>query len=176
MSSKSSRISLITDIIKREHVGSQEQLQQLLAQEGVEVAQATLSRDLRGIGAVRAQTSKGEMYYTIPSVKPSAASQMQFPSALTGQKERFGNAVLSVAVSNNIVVLKTRPGYASGLAFDIDMMRSPYILGTVPGADTVIMVLDEKLSKANIVELLLSFIPTSIINASITSSTGTTKK
>ena len=71
--------------------------------------------------------------------------------------------MLSCAISNNIVVIKTRNGYASGFAYDIDTLRSPHILGTVPGADTVLMVVDAKLKHEQIVELLTSILPPQVI-------------
>lgn len=179
MSTKKNRIGLITGMIREGKVTSQDQLQQLLLAEGVSVTQATLSRDLRQIGATRHCDPDGRMYYALPETGLMNGAEettflMELPPTVTGQRERFGNALLSVAVSRNMVVLKTRPGYASGLAVEIDMIGSPYILGTVSGGDTVMMVMHESLNKEKIKQLLTTFIPSTIINSIGKTSTGTT--
>ncbi|MDE6266814.1 MAG: hypothetical protein K2M07_05625 [Muribaculaceae bacterium] len=169
MSTRKDRIGLITSMIRNGRIVSQEQLQHLLEAEGVKVTQATLSRDLRMIGATRRCAPEGKSYYSMPEQVSNEYIEADFPLDLpvvvSGLRERFGEELLSVAISRNIVVLKTRPGYASGLAVEIDFIGSPYILGTVAGADTVLMVLHEGLSKEKIRQLLMTFIPSTIINS-----------
>lgn len=173
MNTRKSRIGLIADMIRKGKVGSQEQLQQLLSAEGVTVTQATLSRDLRQLGATRRPDADGKAYYYLPEDEmPSEDAAIELPLAVSGQRERFGNALLSAAISRNMVVLKTRPGYASGLAVEIDMIGSPYVLGTIAGGDTVMMVMHDALSKNQIKQLLATFIPLAIINSTEKLSTG----
>ncbi|MBD5249480.1 MAG: hypothetical protein HDS58_05240 [Barnesiella sp.] len=168
MNTRKDRIGLITKLIRTYNVASQEHLQKLLESEGVKVTQATLSRDLRMIGASRRCDSEGKSYYFMPESVSNQYIEADFPLELpmiaSGLRERFGDALLTVAISLNMVVLKTRPGYATGLAVEIDAIGSPYILGTVAGADTVLMVMHESLTKEKIRQLLTTFIPSTIIN------------
>ena len=72
---------------------------------------------------------------------------------------------LSMSVSGNLVVIKTRNGYASGLAYDLDMLESQHILGTIPGADTVFAVVNETSSRKDLFNLFQSFLPQSVLDA-----------
>ena len=63
------------------------------------------------------------------------------------------NGVVSIAFSNNIVVIKTRNGHAPGLAYDIDLSKSPEILGTIPGSNTVFAVLREDVTRQQAIDL-----------------------
>ncbi len=73
---------------------------------------------------------------------------------------------MSMAISGNIVVLKTRTGYASGLAYDIDQLAAPFILGTIPGAaDTVIAIVVEGTDRGEIFEYFRGFLPDDVIDA-----------
>ena len=61
------------------------------------------------------------------------------------------------------MVIKTRNGYASGLAYDIDILHSPHILGTIPGADTVFAVVNERSTRRQLLELFTSILPEEVI-------------
>lgn len=167
MNVRKERIELITGLIRDGKVMSQEQLRDLLESHGVTVTQATLSRDLRMIGATRRFDSDGRPGYVLPESENRRGAepvQLDLPSILNGQREMFADTLLSVAVSRNMAVLKTRPGHATGVAVEIDMIGSPYILGTIAGGDTVMLVLDDTLDKDNIMQLLSTFIPPTIVN------------
>ena len=167
MKNRNSRIAVITEILNKHIIRSQEDVLRLLLERGIEVTQATLSRDLKKLHATKTTDGKGRYRYVIlePEHIVRSSELKDVPVLMAGQKEKFHSAVISCAVSNNIVVLKTRNGYASGLAYDIDTLHSPHILGTVPGADTVFMIVDANLKYEQIIELLHSFLPESILKS-----------
>jgi transcriptional regulator of arginine metabolism len=118
----------IAQLIERGHVENQEQLQSLLAERSVRVAQATLSRDLRELGVV-----KGPAGYALPgtvSAAPGAADERALAESL-------GALLLRAQRGGNLVVLNTGPGHAQALALAIDRAELAGVLGTVAGDDTV---------------------------------------
>ena len=138
MKKRKSRLPVIVDILTHNSIGSQEELSKQLAIRGYIVTQATLSRDLKMLRTTKIATDMGGYRYIIAdserlSNEPFAKTQNTVQSSLHP-------AALSLSVSGNLVVIKTRNGYASGLAYDLDMLESQHILGTIPGADTVFAV------------------------------------
>ena len=165
MKNRKSRIAVITEILNKHVIRSQEDVLKHLQEKGINVTQATLSRDLKKVRASKTTDGKGLYRYVIlePEQMAEVKGLSDVPVLMASQREKFSNAVLSCAISNNIVVIKTRNGYASGLAYDIDTLQSPHILGTVPGADTVLMVVDDALKHEQIIELLCSILPDHVI-------------
>lgn len=155
MKKRNSRLSAIADILTHNKIGSQEELSQLLLERGVEVTQATLSRDLKALKTIKVTTDDGYRYIIANDTLPSGAATGDSRHATT----------LSIAISGNLVVIKTRNGYASGLAYDIDMMDSPHVLGTIPGADTVIAVVNEKSTRAELYLLFSAILPQTVMEA-----------
>ena len=68
-------------------------------------------------------------------------------------------------MTGNLVVVKTRNGYASGLAYDIDMIGSPLVLGTIPGSDTVFVAIGECTPRSEVFSLLSTFVPQAVMTA-----------
>lgn len=157
MKKRKTRLPEIIDILTHNNIGSQEELSQQLAERGYSVTQATLSRDLKMLRTTKVTTEMGGYRYIIPdnaaadSAAAEAYDQLMRPTAL------------SIAISGNTVVLKTRNGYAGGLAYDIDMIESPHILGTIAGADTVFAIIDEKSSRRRIFEVFASILPREVM-------------
>lgn len=120
------RRSVLLDVLRRNQVRSQGELLNLLAAEGLEVTQATLSRDLRSIGVV-----KGPEGYTAPE-----STELD-----RGARKRLGNLLKShlagMQAADSLLVLRTTPGYAGILAAEIDSLGLASVLGTVAGRDTV---------------------------------------
>ena len=132
-----------------------------LAIRGYIVTQATLSRDLKMLRTTKIATDMGGYRYIVAdsqrmSNEPFAKSQNTVQSSLHP-------AALSLSVSGNLVVIKTRNGYASGLAYDLDMLESHHILGTIPGADTVFAVVNETSSRKDLYDLFSTFLPQSVL-------------
>ncbi len=141
MKNRKDRIKLMVDVIRNKCIGSQEELAAHLKKAGYEVTQATLSRDLKMLKTTKIPTDRGGYMYMLPdsdSLKDKLLARGRLPV-----HANYQSGFISIAFSRNIAVIKTRNGYAAGLAYDIDMSRSPEILGTIPGSDTIIAILRE---------------------------------
>jgi transcriptional regulator of arginine metabolism len=128
MAERSRRHRHILDLIQRGGISSQEQLAGMLQRAGIDVTQATLSRDLRELGVL-----KGSTGYRLPGDQPPAHnSNGELAQAL---KE----LLIKSEHGGNVAVLHTGPGRAPLLALQIDRSRPPGVLGTVAGDDTIFM-------------------------------------
>jgi transcriptional regulator of arginine metabolism len=139
MSSKVQRQQAIVRLVMQHPVGNQPQLVDLLADEGIVATQATVSRDLDDLGAVKVRIPGGDTVYAIPEMPP----QQMAPS---DQLRRvLGEWVAEVSHSGPVVVIRTPPGCAHVVASAIDRSSQPGILGTVAGDDTLMIIADEQL-------------------------------
>ncbi len=157
MKNKKERLQLILEIIRNNHVTCQDDLIKALAEKGINVTQATLSRDLKTLRVTKIATDGNSYIYIVPNsntVKDSLLSANQGPTA-----PNSAVGYVSLTFSGNIAVLKTRNGYASGLAYDIDMSHTPEIIGTIAGADTIFLVLREDVDHEEARRVLRRFIP-----------------
>lgn len=137
MSGKQQRQQAITRLIAAGKVTSQPQLQEMLRAKGIAATQATISRDLEELGAVKVRVGGGESRYAIPDYEPERV-------APTDQLRRvMGEWVAEVSVSGNLVVLRTPPGCAHVVASALDRSGDPNLLGTVAGDDTILCVAAE---------------------------------
>jgi transcriptional regulator of arginine metabolism len=128
------RRNQIADILRSQVVTSQSQLRDLLAKRGIAVTQATLSRDLESIHAVKAATKGGRSRYVVAeSDDGEATTDARLIRAL-------GDLLLEADHSGNIVIVRTPPGAAQYLASALDRASWPMVLGTVAGDDTVLVV------------------------------------
>ena len=156
MKNRRKRVDLIIELIRNQCIGSQEELADILSKKGHKVTQATLSRDLKMLRTTKVPTDRGTYMYVLPdsdSLKDKILASGQSPMRLNYQ-----SGFVSIAMSGNLIVIKTRNGYASGIAYDIDMSHSPEILGTIPGADTIFAVLREDVSKEKARHLFASIL------------------
>lgn len=138
MKKKASRLAVIKQIISDREISSQEELLQELIQEGFELTQATLSRDLKQLKVAKAALAGDKYIYVLPS---DMMYQRDTPHHL--DKGRGGSGFKSIHFSGNIAVIKTRPGHASSIAYDIDSREPKDIIGTIAGDDTIMLVLRE---------------------------------
>jgi transcriptional regulator of arginine metabolism len=137
MTTKVQRQALIARLVGENEVTSQPQLIDLLAAGGVEATQATVSRDLDDLGAVKVRVASGNTVYAIPEFAPDRLAPVD-------QLRRvMGEWVAEVAHSGNIVILRTPPGCAHVVASALDRSRVAGLLGTVAGDDTLMCVADE---------------------------------
>lgn len=158
MSRKNERIETLIEIIKNNNVGSQEELLGMLAKRGIFVTQATLSRDLKMLKTTKVPLEHGEYAYMLPDARTariSTGSGIQKADLF----RRGENGLISLEFSGNIGVMLTRNGYASGIAYDIDMLNAPEIAGTIAGANTVFVVLREGVSHDKAIEVLSMILP-----------------
>ncbi len=140
---KTARQSRIIELLGRNAVHSQSELAKLLGDAGVDVTQATLSRDLVDIGAVKLRAEDGTLIYAVPG-----EGGERIRRARTGGAETFGGRLARLAqellvsadASANLVIVRTPPGAAQFLASAIDHADWPSVLGTVAGDDTVLVI------------------------------------
>ena len=157
MKNKKERLQLIVNLVKKNSIGSQNELEQMLEKNGCRVTQATLSRDLKSMKITKVATNDGGYMYIIPDTNKIHDSML-----MSGQRSMTAHqqvGFISIKFSGNIAVIKTRNGYAAGLAYDIDMSHSDEVLGTIAGADTVFAIMDENLSHDDALKFFARFIP-----------------
>ncbi|NDW12608.1 arginine repressor [Bacteroides sp. 214] len=154
MKQKANRLEAIKMLISSKEMSNQDELLKELAAEGFKLTQATLSRDLKQLKVAKAITATGEYIYVLPN----NIMYRRFFEESTGELP-VNNGFISLRFSRNIAVVKTKPGYASMIAFDIDNRNYAEILGTVAGDDTIILVLAENLSHERASDLLSFIIP-----------------
>jgi transcriptional regulator of arginine metabolism len=138
---KAARQARIAAVLATASVHSQTELGRLLAAEGVEVAQATLSRDLEEIGAVKVRRPGSGTVYALNADEAPGPVLRALTDANQGKVSRLAAELLiSAEASANLVVLRTPPGGAHLLASAVDRAGLDDVLGTVAGDDTVLLV------------------------------------
>ena len=152
---KNGRLDAIKMIVSSKEVGSQDELLNELAEAGFELTQATLSRDLKQLKVAKAASMNGNYVYVLPNTTMYKRAVEVHPVS----EMLLNTGFLSIEFSGNLAVLKTRPGYASSLAYDIDMMNMHEVLGTIAGDDTILLVLREGVSKTEVKHALTRVIP-----------------
>jgi len=147
MSTRKERLEAIRHIIQTRVVGNQEQLQKELEAAGYQVTQATLSRDIKQLKIAKVHAADDSYVYRLPEYAPF----MQ-----TEQKSKSGEP--AIEFSGHLAVIKTRPGYANGIASDIDTYAPDEILGTIAGDDTILVIPREGISRERVREVLGRFL------------------
>jgi transcriptional regulator of arginine metabolism len=141
---KTQRQHRIARLLEQQAVSSQSQLVDLLAADGVVATQATVSRDLEELGAVKVRMGGGEAVYAVPELpKDRLVPEDHLRRVL-------GDWVVEVAHSANLVVVRTPPGSAHVVASALDRAGMPGILGTVAGDDTILVVTSERVGGAKV--------------------------
>ncbi len=134
--SRSHRVTLITQMLSGRRFSNQEELATALTRAGVEVTQATLSRDLRSLGVAKRAGGDGTSWYELPG-----------PASETLDRERqlldLKVFVNETRLAQNLAVVKTPPGHASAVARAIDLTGFEGLMGTVAGDDTVLCILED---------------------------------
>ncbi|MBQ8676314.1 MAG: arginine repressor [Bacteroidaceae bacterium] len=139
MKKKLARLEIIRLIISSKEISSQDELLQELAKENIVITQATLSRDLKQLKVAKAASITGKPLYVLPNNTMYRRVKEHTPV----QEMLSHSGVKSIHFSGNLAVIRTRPGYASSVAYDIDNANIPEIIGTVAGDDTIIIALEE---------------------------------
>lgn len=150
MSTKQQRQQLISRLIGQQNISSQPQLQELLKDQGIEATQATISRDLEELGAVKIRVAGGDTVYAIAEYAPARI-------APSDQLRRvMAEWVAEVTSSGNLVVVRTPPGCAHVVASALDRSGLVGLLGTVAGDDTILCVATEHVGGPGLAEQLRS--------------------
>jgi transcriptional regulator of arginine metabolism len=167
---KVARQARIAAILERAQVRSQEDLAERLAEGGLHVTQATLSRDLEELGAVRLRGSGGSLVYALPGepggpgARPGGLSADEPGEAAGARLARIAAELLTSAeASANLVVLRTPAGAAQYFASVIDHAGWPTILGTVGGDDTVLVIARDPMGGNAVAEALLKLAERSVV-------------
>jgi transcriptional regulator of arginine metabolism len=139
---KNARHQLIVELVSGHEVRSQAELADLLAARGVQVTQATLSRDLVELDAVKVRGAGGTLVYAVPA--EGGDRRAVAPGESLAARHRLARLcqelLVSAEASANLVVLRTPPGAAQFLASAFDKAEFPDILGTIAGDDTVLVI------------------------------------
>ncbi|MGI6705487.1 MAG: arginine repressor [Clostridia bacterium] len=129
---KSGRHSMILDIIDKMDIETQEELAEELKRRGIDVTQATVSRDIKELRLIKVLSSNGVYKYAT------------IDKAETGVTDRlirmFSESVLSMDYANNLIVIKTISGSANAAAETIDALKWDEIVGTLAGDNTIFVV------------------------------------
>jgi transcriptional regulator of arginine metabolism len=141
---KTQRQHRITRLLEAHAVTSQAQLVELLAAEGLEATQTTVSRDLEELGAVKVRVPGGETVYALPELPVRQVAPEDH------LRRVLGEWLAEVAHSGNLVVLRTPPGSAHVVGSAIDRSGFPGVVGTVAGDDTVLVVAAEDVGGAGL--------------------------
>lgn len=158
MKKKVERLQAIREIISTTRVGSQEELLRSLVARGFDLTQATLSRDLKQLQIAKIAMNDGGYMYILSDTGMGKMMSVKMASVQGGGS----TACLSLRFSGNLAVIRTRPGYAGSVAYDIDSADLDEIIGSIAGDDTVVLVLREDVSRKDIKEALAAYIPSVI--------------
>ena len=136
------RRNRIGEVLEQQSVTSQIQLQEILASDGFAVTQATISRDLDELRAVKVPNASGVMVYALPGEGGDATARPpeSGPASVSRLAKVGAELVNSVDFSGNNVILRTPPGAAQYVASTIDHTVLPDIIGSVAGDDSILLV------------------------------------
>ena len=142
--SKTQRQYRIATLLADRPINSQAQLVEVLGAEGIVATQATVSRDLEELGAVKARTAQGETAYVIPEQPQDQVAPAELLQRVCS------DWVVEVDSSKNLVVVRTPPGSAHLVGAAIDRAGWDSVVGTVAGDDTILVVVGEPFSGADV--------------------------
>ena len=139
MKEKNNRLEALKLLISSQEIGCQEDLLKALSVEGFHITQATLSRDLKQLKVAKSASINGKYTYVLPN----ETMYKRIPTPRMAREMMKVSGFLSVSYSGNLGVMKTRPGYASSIAYNIDNGGIEEILGTISGNDTIFIAFKE---------------------------------
>lgn len=157
---KTSRLVLIKQLISKHEISNQEDLVRLLSERGVKATQATVSRDLKQLNVAKGFTPSGHTCYVLPNEvfyrrpKAELTTETDTRPSMDSVSSMLSSRILSIDFSFNLAVIRTKPGYAGSVAYDIDEKNWGGILGSVAGDDTVLLVLAEGVGRDMVIKEL----------------------
>ena len=155
MKVKNNRLEALRLIISSQQLGSQDELLSALQKEGFKLTQATLSRDLKQLKVAKAASMSGNYVYVLPN--ETMYKRVSSPNTIREMMKVPG--FVSINFSGNIGIIKTRPGYASSIAWNIDHSDIPEILGAIAGDDTIFIVIKEGIKHQDVIDTLSDVVP-----------------
>ncbi len=151
---KDERLAAVREVVMHNQVGSQEELQNLLLGHGYKVTQATLSRDIKRLKIAKVPDLHGGYRYMLQDQHATARIAL----ANSGE-DVISKGVKSIEFSGAIAVIKTKSGYASIVADQIDTQKIKDVIGTLAGDDTVLLVVRENTQRIDLLRNLTAVIP-----------------
>lgn len=142
---KNDRQAKILEIIEQEAIDTQEQLQQRLQERGITCTQATISRDIKQLHLIKEPVGQGRYRYTVSSQR----TRLNVADKL---RTIFRESIVSIDHAQNIVVIKTMAGLANAAAAAVDGMNVSYMVGSLAGDDTALLVMRDAESARNFCE------------------------
>ena len=139
------RHAKIKEIVEQQVIETQEELAESLRSHGIEVTQATVSRDIKELRLIKVPTGDGRYRYAYPMEQSLLFSQSRM-------ERMFRDSVVAIDYSENIIVLKTLPGGGQAVAATIDHAKWPEVIGTVAGDDTIFIVVKPEKDVHKVVE------------------------
>ena len=155
MAQKNDRLETLRMLFSSQELCSQEDVLRALRIEGFNVTQATLSRDMKQLKVAKAAMANGKYIYVLPT--ETMYKRVQKP--MTAREMLLSSGFVSITSARNMGVIRTRPGYASSIAYNIDNARIKTILGTIAGDDTIFIVLAEDAEHSEVIDALSYVIP-----------------
>lgn len=155
MGQKNDRLDTLRMLFSSQELCSQEDVLKALRKEGFNVTQATLSRDMKQLKVAKAAMASGKYIYVLPT--ETMYKRVQKP--MTAREMLLTSGFKSIHFSGNIGVVKTRPGYASSIAYNIDNAKIDEILGTIAGDDTIFIVFVDGTTENEAINALSYIIP-----------------
>ncbi len=141
---KARRLLIIKEIVREKSIETQEELVNELMKAGFDVTQATVSRDIKELGLIKIPSENGTSRYATPNEPVVRRSDERL-------KRLFKTSVINFDYSENLIVIKTMPGEAMGVASAIDNAHWPEIIGTIGGDDNILIIVKPKKATVTVV-------------------------
>lgn len=148
---RNERLVEIRRLIADSNISSQDELMKLLEKQGYELTQATLSRDLKYLRVAKMPDDHAGYVYILPDKEQSVDEQELSTS-------RFG-VLVSIDFAQGMAIMKTLPGHASSIAYNIDHLNAYEIAGTIAGDDTILLIPRDGVSKNHLINMLRMRLP-----------------
>lgn len=155
MQHKNDRLDTLRMLFSSQELCSQDDVLKALKKEGFVVTQATLSRDMKQLKVAKAAMANGKYIYVLPT--ETMYKRVQKP--MTAREMLLTSGFKSIQFAGNMGVIRTSPGYASSIAYNIDNANIDQVLGTIAGDDTIFIVLAEGVTQAEAKKALSYVIP-----------------
>ena len=156
MITKNRRLAIITELVNTHSPNSQGKLLKLLHDRGFAITQTTLSRDIKQLKISKIPDDKGNYVYMTPNQDTSSSNRFYVKDKVVPSSHR---GFISIEFSGQLGVIKTRSGYANGIASDINHRASSVIIGTIVSDNTLLLIPREGATRQEILNALATLIP-----------------
>lgn len=154
--SRNDRIAVLKQLIANHQMSSQDEVIKAMAKRGITMTQTTLSRDMKQLKVAKTANSRGQYVYVLPEeTMYKRVHRLQLGTV----DPMLASGFESIQFSGNMAVIKTHPGYASGIALCLDRAQLPEVLGTIAGDDTIFIVLKHGIPLNEVLDSLDTVIP-----------------